>query len=143
MFRTTCYMYVMGEPKSTVRNAEVSQLLNWTFSRYDSKVLYRQGDPVVKNVKVAHGVPTHMSAIAGDTVGVIQQRGEKVAYSTKPELFRLTAPIKSGQRIGTLRVYNGGEIVSEVPLLASHSVRRAGLFETIGQVIRGVVTFGR
>ncbi|MBX5437630.1 MAG: D-alanyl-D-alanine carboxypeptidase [Alicyclobacillaceae bacterium] len=133
---------VMGEPKPTVRNAEVAGLLNWTFNRYTSRVLYRQGEVVKRAVKVSHGVPQQVDLVAGDTVGVIERKGEPQRYEAKAEVFQLSAPVKQGQSAGTLRVYEGGELVAEVPLLAAEHVRRAGLFQTIGQVMRDLVTFG-
>ncbi|MCL6548979.1 MAG: D-alanyl-D-alanine carboxypeptidase, partial [Alicyclobacillus sp.] len=98
---------VMGEPKPTVRNAEVAGLLNWSFNRYASRVLYRQGEVVKQDVKVAHGVPQKINVVAGDTVGVIERKGEPAKYEAKAEVFRLSAPVKQGQRVGTLRVYEG------------------------------------
>ncbi|MCL6443719.1 MAG: D-alanyl-D-alanine carboxypeptidase [Alicyclobacillus sp.] len=133
---------VMGEPKPAVRNGEVSGLLNWAFSQYSSKVLYQAGQVVEPRVKVLHGTPEHIAAVAGDTVGVIQQKGKSVQYATKAELFRLSAPVEKGQRIGTLRVFEGDDLVAEAPLLASAHVARAGLFESIGRTIRDLVSFG-
>lgn len=133
---------VMGEPKATTRNAEVSQLLNWTFSQFTSRVLYRQGDKI-GTLKVAHGVPEMIDCKAGDTVGILQEKGKKVEYETKINLFRVTAPVKVNQRVGTLQVYEDDDLVAEVPLLAERSVHRAGFFQSMGQTIRDLVTFGK
>lgn len=133
---------VMGEPKATTRNAEVSQLLNWTFSQFTSRVLYRQGDKI-GTLKVAHGVPEMIDFKAGDTVGILQEKGKKVEYETKINLFRVTAPVKVNQRVGTLQVYEDDDLVAEVPLLAERSVHRAGFFQSMGQTIRDLVTFGK
>ncbi|MCF8563673.1 D-alanyl-D-alanine carboxypeptidase [Alicyclobacillus tolerans] len=132
---------VMGEPKPPVRNAEVSQMLNWTFSQYTSKVLYKEGQ-IVSEAKVSHGVPEKLAVKAGDTVGIIQEKGKKVEYETKVNLFHLNAPIKENQRVGTLQVYEDDDLVAEVPLLATRSIQRAGFFQSIGRTIRDMVTFG-
>ena len=133
---------VMGEPKSSVRNAEVSQLFNWSFSQFTSKVLYRQGE-MIGSMKVAHGVPETVNYKAGDTVGVIQEKGKKMDYETKVNLFRVSAPVKENQRVGTLQVYEDDDLVAEVPLLAEKAVKRAGFFQSMGQTIRDLVTFGK
>jgi serine-type D-Ala-D-Ala carboxypeptidase (penicillin-binding protein 5/6) len=133
---------VMGEPQVKVRNAEVSQLLNWSFSHYTSKVIYQQGQ-VVTQVKVPKGVPKNLHVIAGDTVGIVHKRGNKLMYETKMNLFKLRAPVKERQRVGTLQVFEGDDLVAEVPLLAREHVRKAGLFESIGRTMRDLVTFGK
>jgi len=132
---------VMGEPKPTVRNAEVSGLLNWSFSQYSSKILYKAGQ-VVESSRVAHGVEKQVPVKTEDVVGFIEEKGKKSNYETKIELFKLAAPVKKDQRVGTLRVYNDDECVAEIPLLAVNSVEKAGLFHSIGQTFRDMVTFG-
>lgn len=133
---------VMGEPKPTVRNAEVSQMLNWTFSQYRSKVLYKEGQ-TVGETRVAHGVPERLAVMTGDTVGVIHELGKNPAYQTKLQMVRLTAPVRANQRVGTLQVFDGNNLVAEVALLARSQVNRAGFFTSVGRTIRDMVTFGR
>lgn len=133
---------VMGEPKSTTRNAEVSQLFNWSFSQFTSKVLYRQGERI-GSLRVAHGVPENVAYKAGDTVGIIQEKGKKLDYQTRINLFRVNAPVKENQRVGTLQVYEDENLVAEVPLVADRAVKRAGFFQSVGQTIRDLVTFGK
>jgi D-alanyl-D-alanine carboxypeptidase (penicillin-binding protein 5/6) len=133
---------VMGEPQVKLRNAEVSQLLNWSFSHYMSRVIYQQGQ-VVTQVNVPKGVPNKLNVVAGDTVGIVHKRGNKLEYETKVNLFKLRAPVKERQRVGTLQVFEHGDLVAEVPLVAQTHVKKAGLFESIGRTMRDFVTFGK
>ncbi|MDQ0188432.1 D-alanyl-D-alanine carboxypeptidase family protein [Alicyclobacillus cycloheptanicus] len=134
---------VMGEPKPTVRNAEVSGMLNWAFSHYRSKVLYQEGQVIADNVRVTRGTPEKIPVVAGDTVGVVYKAGAHPAIRTKVELFQLSAPVKSGQRVGTLKVYEGEDLVSETPILAGTSVERAGFMQSVGRTMRDLITFGK
>lgn len=133
---------VMGEPKPTIRNAEVSAMLNWTFSQYRSKVLVKEGQVVDDSVRVAGGMPEKIPVVAGDTVGVVHKVGEHPSLEKKVELSKLTAPVKKGQRVGTLRVYEDEDLVAEAPILAGESVEKAGFLTNIGRTVRDLVTFG-
>lgn len=132
---------VMGEPNVKVRNAEVSQLLNYSFSHYTSKLLYKQGQKV-EEIEVSRGVPEELPIVAGDNVGVVHERGENKNYTTQLDVFKVKAPVTSGQRVGTLRVYDGQDLVGEVPLLAGTSIDKAGFFQSIGRTMKKIITFG-
>lgn len=132
---------VMGEPKPATRNAEVTGLLNWSFSQYSSRVLYKAGQ-IIDNARVLHGVAKTVPVKTLDTVGFVEEKGKKADYVTKIEMFKLQAPVQKNQRIGTLRVFSHDECVAEIPLLAANAVNKAGLFQSIGQTFRDMVTFG-
>jgi len=133
---------VMGEPKSTTRNAEVSQLFNWSFSNYSSKTLYKQGQKIT-TVKVSRGVPEQLDVVCGEPVGILHERGKKIEYEIKFNLFRITAPVKPGQRVGTLQVYDDDDLLVEAPLMAASRVRRAGFLYMVGRTFRDMVTWGK
>ncbi len=128
----------MGEPKSTTRNAEVSSMLNWSFSQFESKVLYRKGQLVQQDVPVGRGSPKHVDALAGNLVGVVSARGSHPKYHSEVEIFKLRAPVVVGQKIGVLRVFDGDDEVARTSLVAAATVKRAGFWETV----RDIVTFG-
>jgi len=132
---------VMGEPKSTTRNAEVSGLLNWTFSQYTSKELYKRGQ-VISQLKIRRGVPEMLSVKTADTVGVLQEKGKSKEYETKTNLFKVKAPVKIGQRVGTLQVFEDDDLVAEVPLIAAENIKKAGFFRSVGRTIQYILTFG-
>ncbi|WDL97089.1 D-alanyl-D-alanine carboxypeptidase family protein [Alicyclobacillus sp. ALC3] len=132
---------VMGEPRSTVRNAEVTSMLNWSFSQYRSKVLYKPGQPV-QEIKVVRGVPERVPAVVGDTVGFVFKSGETPHVRTEVQLAKVQAPVRKGEQVGKLVVYNGEHKVAEIPLLAGADAKRAGFWTNTGRTIRGIVTFG-
>lgn len=132
---------VMGEPKPSVRNKEVSEMLNWSFSQFTSTVLYPAGK-LVGEKPVAHGVPERVRVITGDTVGVLQHKGDHVDYHTDVKLNPLKAPLRKGEQVGVMKVYEGDKVVAKVPLVAATDVEKAGLFQSLGMTFRKVITFG-
>lgn len=126
---------VMGEPKSTIRNAEVSGMLNWSFNQFDSKILYQRGQVVAQNVHVQRGSPKTVDAVAAAVAGIVYSKGTKPQYMQEVQLSGLRAPIRTGQRIGTLTIRQGEQVVATVPLLAKSEIRRASLWEMIGRIL--------
>ncbi|WP_074954492.1 D-alanyl-D-alanine carboxypeptidase family protein [Alicyclobacillus macrosporangiidus] len=133
---------VMGAPKPSVRNREVSELLNWSFSTFTSQVLYKAGQQVA-TVHVLHGTPETIPVVTSDTVGVIHRRGEHPSLQTQMAIDDLEAPVRPRQVVGELKVVDGEDVVGSCHLVAGSGARRAGLWETFGRTVRGMVTFGR
>ncbi|WP_081411988.1 D-alanyl-D-alanine carboxypeptidase family protein [Alicyclobacillus herbarius] len=135
---------VMGEPRVTVRNQEVSQLLNWAFGQFESKVLYPAGQ-VVGKAEVLRGNPPFVPVKVADTVGVLREKGSSGKYETRLRLQRVKAPVQEGQTLGKLEVFDTEHqwIVAEVPVVAAKSVKKAGFFQSMGQTVRRMVTLGK
>lgn len=132
---------VMGEPRPPIRNAEVSGMLNYAFSQYTSKILYRQHQIVATPI-VKKGVKSKVEAMTADTVGFVTEKGQTTKYETKLDLPVLKAPVLKGQKIGMLRVFDGTTCVAEVPLIARNDVNKAGFFHSLGHTFKVIVTFG-
>jgi serine-type D-Ala-D-Ala carboxypeptidase (penicillin-binding protein 5/6) len=132
---------VLGEPRMTTRNKDVTQLMNWAFSQYQSKVLYQAGE-VVERVRVTHGIPNEVSVKTANPVGVIHPKGQKLSYETKIETGQLKAPLKAGQQVGRLLVVDGKKVIAETSLLACSDVKKANMWQSFGQTLRRTVTFG-
>lgn len=138
---------VMGEPRPKVRNAEVTGLLNWSFHNFTTKTLYEK-DAVITTAQIHHGVTSKVNVCTHDAIGIVSPRGEKVEFHTKIELTNLEAPVKKGQQIGYLNVYEGDDeddddCILKAPLYAQTAVDRSGFFYRLGQTIKGIVTFGK
>ncbi len=133
---------VMGEPKPSLRNKDVSELLNWAFANYTSKVMYKAGE-CVKEVELRRGHPETLRIVTADTVGVVQSKGERHKYDVKIELkddFEL--PIRKGDPVGTLIVSDQGKVISETTLVAGNDVKQVGFLTGVGRVFRDIITFG-
>lgn len=133
---------VMGEPKPTVRNAEVSSMLNWAFSHYSSVLVYPAGQ-VVAQAKVSKGTKDTVPVVTQTSVGYVVQKGSKKAHECKIEIDKLRAPVKQGQRVGMLHLIVDGTTVEQVPLIAQTGVDRANFFQGLSKTVKKIVTFGQ
>lgn len=117
---------VFGAPTSKSRNAQISKMLDYSFSQYATHSLHGSGE-TLGEVKISKGNKKRVEAITGDTVTVLTKKGEKVDnLSEEIEYNReLKAPIKKGQEIGKLIIKKDGESLTTVPLVAKEDVNKA------------------
>ena len=113
---------VMGAETSQMRNAACKQLLDYGFANYAliSPELTEAGQ-----VPVTLGKQPGVSPILGDHSALLVEKGQKSAITTQITLEpSLPAPVSQGQRIGTLTMKAGEQVLKEVPLVAAEGVER-------------------
>ncbi|MCA0147743.1 MULTISPECIES: D-alanyl-D-alanine carboxypeptidase family protein [Rossellomorea] len=121
---------VFGAPTPKERNNEVSKMLDYAFNQYSTKPLFKKGDSLAK-VKVSKGKENKVDAVTDEPISLLTQKGEKLdEIQQKITLSKdLKAPIKKGDKVGTLVVMNKGKKVVESTLVAKKNVNDASWWE--------------
>ena len=125
---------VMGAETSQKRNAACKQLLDYGFANFAliSPELTETGAVPVKLGK-AEGVSLRLGAEAQ----LLIDKAQKSSVTTQITLEEcLTAPVSQGQRIGTLTVKAGEQVLSEVPLVAAESVERLTFWDLFVMILK-------
>lgn len=117
---------VFGAPTSKSRNAQITKMLDYSFSQYATHPLYEKGKALEK-AKVSKGDKKYIEAETGESVSVLTKKGEKLDKLTEEiELHEhIKAPLKKGEKIGVLKVKKDGKELVEVPLVAKENVKKA------------------
>ncbi|GIN73487.1 D-alanyl-D-alanine carboxypeptidase DacF [Bacillus sp. J14TS2] len=117
---------VFGAPTSKSRNAQITKMLDYSFSQYATHPLYEKGKALEK-AKVSKGDKKYIEAETGESVSVLTKKGEKLDKLTEEiELNEhIKAPLKKGEKIGVLKVKKDGKELVEVPLVAKENVKKA------------------
>ncbi len=126
-FQRRLLTVVMGAPTDAVRITESQRLLNYGFQNFEAVRAYSEGQQV-GDYPVWKGRTEKVTGTLEQTVFVTVARGQ--AGNVKGEIERiepLLAPIRAGQRIGTLRVSLGDKVLAEQAVLAQAAVDEAGL----------------
>ena len=113
---------VMGADTSQNRNAACKQLLDYGFANFAliQPELTETGDVPVR-LGTQDGVPVQL----GDFSGLLIDKSQKSSVTTQVTLEEAaTAPVSQGQRLGTLKVLSGDQLLREIPLVAAQSVPR-------------------
>ena len=113
---------VMGAESSQVRNAACKQLLDYGFANYAVVSPELTETP---EVPVRLGKQESVAVRLGESGGLLIDKAQKSSVSTEVALEEsAAAPVSQGQRLGTLTVKAGDQVLSQIPLVASEGVER-------------------
>lgn len=119
---------VLGGRSDAQRTQDALRLLNYGFENFESVRLYRAQQPV-RVVPLYRGARSMVSmGFAQDfhllvpTGGAVRVKAEVITRQP------IVAPVRRGQRMGTLRLVLDGKPVGDYPLVALHDVAVAGIF---------------
>ncbi|RXZ77925.1 D-alanyl-D-alanine carboxypeptidase [Paenibacillaceae bacterium] len=128
---------VMGEPNTKTRNNEVSQMFDYSFAQYKNHPIFKTGD-AMGAVKVEKGRLAELPLVAQHPYSILLKKGESLE-ELRHELVidnPLKAPVKAGQPIGKLIVYQGDQKLSEFEIKASETIERAGWWTLMKRTTR-------
>jgi D-alanyl-D-alanine carboxypeptidase (penicillin-binding protein 5/6) len=103
-------------------------LLNWGFRFYESRTLYTP-DKTIATPRVWKGAANSVALGVAAPFSVTVPRGKFDALKANIDVPKyIIAPLKAGQKIGTLRISLDGKVIAEAPLVAKTAVAEAGFF---------------
>ncbi|MBU5213715.1 D-alanyl-D-alanine carboxypeptidase family protein [Heyndrickxia oleronia] len=118
---------VFGAPSTKVRNAQVSKMLDYAFAKYVTHPIYKKGQSLAE-VKVSKGDTKKIQALTSEPISVLTKKGEKIESIKKTIKLNenLKAPVKKGDKIGTITIKKDGKVLAKSNLIASKDVKQAG-----------------
>ena len=125
---------VMGADTSANRNAACKQLLDYGFANY---AVIAPELPESEPVPVKLGKQDTVEAVLGETGEILLDKAQKSAVSMALSVEEsVAAPVSQGQRLGTLTVKAGEQVLKEIPLVAARGVERLTFGDLFGKVLR-------
>jgi D-alanyl-D-alanine carboxypeptidase (penicillin-binding protein 5/6) len=120
---------VMGAKSAKARANENQKLLNYGFRFFESHRLY-EGKKPLKEARLWKGASNTIElGLAEDLYATIPRRHYDDLKATIVVDKKITAPIKEGDKYGTVSVALKGEIVSQKDLIALKSIERGNIFQ--------------
>ena len=124
---------VMGCETSQKRFAACKTMLDHGFASY-ALVTPQLPDATVK---VKLGGAEYVKAVPAEAGQLLIDKAQKDSVTTQLELLnQVSAPVSKGQRLGTLTVKAGQQVLKEVPMVADTGVQRLTLGEIFLQVLK-------
>ena len=125
---------VMGADTSQNRNAACKSLLDYGFANFAVVAPeLTEAEPVTVKLGKADSV----SAVLGETGGLLVDKGQKASVTMEMAMEEsVTAPVSKGQRVGTLTVKSGDQVLSEIPLVAAEAVERLSFGDILVKVLK-------
>ena len=119
------------------RNNDAKALLNYAFANYTLCSL--RPEEALPQVPVELGKEENVDVVyEGEEYALVPKGGGETEYSVKL-LEKVHAPVRTGDRLGTLTVTMGGQTVAELPLFAGSDVPRIGYFGILSQLAGSLI----
>ena len=119
---------VMGCETSQKRFAACKSMLDYGFANF---ALIQPEIPESAGVPVKLGVADTVNAVPAQDGSMLIDKGQKSLVTTQVQLDpEVTAPVSQGQRLGTMTLKAGEQILAEIPMVAETAVEKL----TFGQM---------
>lgn len=127
---------VISAPDSKTRFADVSSMFNYGFANYVNKIIIDDKKPLDLNVKIVGGKKDTLEIIAEKPVLIFSKKGDKHSYEIDfNPLEKIKAPIKKGDNIGTITVYDENNVeIATVNVLSNEDVMQKTYFDLVKDV---------
>lgn len=129
-------MVINGLKTMKERSEEALRLMNWGFRDFDNYTVLKK-DVRVVNVPVWLGEQRSVAAVPDSNLVLTLQKGDQknvkaiVKYDSP-----VSAPVKKGQKIGTVTLEIPGSESRTVDLFAARDIRRLGYFGRLKEIIK-------
>lgn len=124
---------VVGAPDSQTRFKEVSNLLNYGFGNYESKVMLAKDG--LEEIQIRSGVKEALKIAPAEQLALFGKKGE-----TKGELVidlhDVKAPVKKGDAVGyALIVAPDGSVLAKTDIVALEDIEKQSFFDTVRDIL--------
>lgn len=132
---------VMNEETAAKRSSDTTQMLDYGFNTYTVKTIIDTQKPIGK-VDVFLGEDKKIDITSKEEVTILKKKTDKDRNITyKVNVQSLTAPIKKGDKVGTIDILEDGKIISTIPATVVKDIKKANIFKifirTSANIIKG------
>jgi len=125
---------VMGVDTSQNRFNSCKQMLDYGFANY---ALVTPEIPSETQVKVKLGKGDSVSAVPAEKKELIIDKAQRNSVTTEITLEEeVTAPVSKGQRLGTMTIKAGEQVLAEIPMVAEDGVERLTFRDVFVMILR-------
>lgn len=122
---------VMGAKSEQARATESQKLLSYGFRNFENYSPFSEGATIAE-VEVWLGSTNRASLGLAEPLNLTVPKGKRDALVLEVDIDKhLRAPFEIGDPLGTLQVKLDGKLLAEAPLVAQHSVEKAGIFKRL------------
>ena len=133
----------LGARTAAERDADITRLLNYGFSRMMAVELAKEGESVAE-IEVSKAKDPLLSLVAGGPLTVSMERGFGTYARNRAALDGpLRRPLAEGEEVGYLIATLEGEEVGRVPVLTSRAAEKASVLQMIGRYFLKFVGAGK
>ena len=109
--------------KSNNSGKDTQELFNYGFKHFKG-ISFIQPNQVIETVPVTGGVKETVALAGADWLGAVEKKNTPAHAESKIRLKKAVAPIKKGEKLGTITGFVNGREIGTVDLVAAESVDR-------------------
>ena len=127
----------MGNSTAKIRNAEVMQMLNYALANYDVEPIYKQGT-IIDTYEDVRFFPKTYNIVITKDVNVLKKKGEVLKKVTVEKNILYENIGFDNKKVGTIKVYYDGKLLTEVDLAVKEEVIKASFFNILYEVLKEI-----
>ena len=129
---------VMGEESTEKRSADTLAMLDYGFNMYNIDKIVDSGDSL-GIVKVNLGDPEYVDIVAKKDITVLNNsQKEKRDVKYEIETNEIVAPVKIGDTVGKISVFENGNYKYDVDVTVAYDVKKANILKILIRNLRDI-----
>ena len=130
---------VMGEETQEARTDDTVNMLNYGKSAYKLNTIIKSGESLGE-VEIELGKKLKEDiVIMNDATDLIKTSDDKPKYSYKIKTKELIAPIKKGDKIGYIEIYESGSKIQTLDLTVKNDVEKCSIFTVFKRIVSMII----
>ena len=129
---------VMKEPSSQVRNSETISLLNYGFSNYKIKTILKK-DQNLGTIEVQNGKKELADITILEDATNLESINDNNEYSFNIVTDKVKAPLKKGDKVGTLELTEQGTIIKRLNITVKENIPKANIWDLYKRNFKSII----
>ena len=129
---------VMKEPSSQVRNSETISLLNYGFSNYKIKTILKKNQKL-GTIEVQTGKKELADITILEDATNLESINDNKEYSFNIVTDKVKAPLKKGDKVGTLELTEQGTIIKRLNITVKENIPKANIWDLYKRNFKSII----
>ena len=125
---------VLGSETSQDRFQACKQMLDYGFANY---ALVHPAPEGIHSVPVTLGKQQTVSAVPAENTAFLIDKAQLSQVKIQVTMDdTVAAPVSKGQRLGTMTISAGGQVLQQIPMIATEAVQKKGFWDIFVSILR-------
>lgn len=131
---------VMNEPDTAKRSSDTTKMLDYGFNVYMIRNIIDE-KTIIDNVEVELGKKLAVDIVSKDAITILNKKSdEKRNITYEAKIDKIVAPVKIGDKVGTINIIENGKIISSVDATVKEDIDKANILTIFARNIKEVLS---
>lgn len=131
---------VMNEPDTAKRSSDTTKMLDYGFNIYMVKNIIDE-NTIIDKANVELGTKLSTDVVSKETITILSKKSDEnrnITYEAK--IDRIVAPIKKGDKVGTINIIEDGKVISTIDATVLEDIKKANIVTVFLRNLRSILT---